>query len=404
MPVPPHSSKPIETVRVAVVSSSTDPIFVRRIGDFLAAMETVCPPMVVDISTMLGLSIGPDQIIDDDQISNQDRAALIANDKWPGLLKRLLSDSSSIAVGGCKQIFRVSTTGVIADLVCRHQVEYLNQRVFGPVGAERYVIEAKHVRLYNVGGQDIDAILNTATVWTTEPASGHTPVYNGCPPLMIDSNTIIGARCADNMQTLTDHVWAADLLNTIRTPPPYGRAIDIVFPRPTKRDGVLVHRPVPAMDWVREVAPRVVGDIDVRGAPSDSSSAAATWLGPMERSPVEESVDDDDRSEIVEFCYVLRGGDEDDDHVEYRCVDLSSPDAGTGRQADRSLGSILSAIGPPPAPEAASWACDHCGRAIEDWYDALIGHACDEASIMTFSCLSNTTRRVTGRPRRSSMR
>ena len=72
-------------------------------------MQTACPPMLVNLSTIIDDE--PDQISDDDQTRNQDRAALVANDKRPGLMKLLLKDSSAIAVGGCKVIFRVSTMG-----------------------------------------------------------------------------------------------------------------------------------------------------------------------------------------------------------------------------------------------------------------------------------------------------
>ena len=327
-------------------------------------MHPAFSPHLVNLSLII--DDVQNQIIEGDAAMNEDRVALAANANWPVLLKLLLKDSADIAVGGCQVIIRVSSAGVVADYVCRDEVEFLNARTYREDTVNRQIIEAKHVSLLNVAAEDVAGLLDAAIVWTSESASEHPPVYDGYPryrPLL----TTVGERCTKHKLEIADHVWNADLVCTNRTSPPYGKATRVVFPEPGQFDVDLDYRPVLAMECLLEVAPRVVGDIDVRGAPSGSSVAAATWLGPMRTTPVEESVGDDDRSEIVEFRDVLRGGDEDDDHAEYRCVDPSSPDAGADRYHGRSLGSILEEyIGPTP-PTAPAWACDHRGRVIDTW-------------------------------------
>ena len=98
MLVPPNSLKPAATVRVAVVSSPIDYTRVCRIRDCLSHMQTACPPLLVNLSTII--DDVQDQISDDDETMNEDRVALAANDNWPVLLKLLLKDSAAIAVGG----------------------------------------------------------------------------------------------------------------------------------------------------------------------------------------------------------------------------------------------------------------------------------------------------------------
>ena len=111
----------------------------------------------------------------------------------------------------------------------------------------------------------------------------------------------------------------------------------------------------------------------------DRSSVEKTDLG------IEDSSDGDDASEIV--SYALPSQDDDqtvwvDDRD--RSQDIASGGGGP------SLGSIVSEDGPLPRPERPSWACDECGAQhdiLDDWYDVLVGHGCDQVSMMSFPLL-----------------
>ena len=169
MPSHPYASTPVATVRVAVISSSTDEARVCLIRDCLSRMHPALSPLLVNLSTII--DDVQDQISDDAETMNEDRVALAANANWPVLLKLLLKDSARIAVGGCQVILRVSSTGVVADYVCRDEVDYLNARSFRTDAVERQVIEAKHVSLLNVAEEDVAGMLNAAIVWANQSAS-----------------------------------------------------------------------------------------------------------------------------------------------------------------------------------------------------------------------------------------
>ena len=102
------------------------------IRDCLSRMHPAFSPLLVNLSVIIGDV--QDQISDGDATMNEDRVALAANDNWPVLLKLLLKDSAAIAVGGCQVILRFSSTGDVADYVCRDEVDYLNERWHGIAG------------------------------------------------------------------------------------------------------------------------------------------------------------------------------------------------------------------------------------------------------------------------------
>ena len=215
--IPLFSLTPVATVSAVVISSSIDHARVCLIRDCLSQMHPAFSPLLVNLSVII--DDVQDQIIDGDAAMNEDRVALAANASWPVLLKLLLKDSADIAVGGCQVIIRVSSTGVVADYVCRDGVEFLNARTYRDDTVNRQIIEAKHVSLLNVAAEDVAAELDAAIVWTSKSASEHPPVYDGCSryrPLQ----TTVGERGTRHRLELADHVWNADLACTNFTSPP----------------------------------------------------------------------------------------------------------------------------------------------------------------------------------------
>ena len=283
-------------------------------------------------------------------------------------------------------IFRTSTTGVVADYVCRDEVLFLNQRTHRVGTDNKQIIDAMHVSLLNVADEDVAATIDAAILWTTEPPNEHPSDYNA----MASLSTNVGDR---HRLDVFDHVWNAGLTYTNRTSCPYGKAIRILFPNISVFGNFAYHQ-VPAVDWLSDFArhaQRGTDYIDNRGEPSSSRTSAAVWLGPSSTPPVESSVGDDDRSEIVGYCDNMRGVAVDDD-VEDPSAGPSSPYPAAGRHAGLTLGSILEETGFPPAPTAGPWACDHRGHPNDRWWHTLRSHGCDETSTMAFYLLASHSR------------
>ena len=79
---------------------------------------------ILDINDSLGLS--PDEMNHIDGLAATlltVQTSLICKVRWPALVQELLGDSSAVAVGGCRVVFRVDESGLISDAVCRKEVE-----------------------------------------------------------------------------------------------------------------------------------------------------------------------------------------------------------------------------------------------------------------------------------------
>ena len=353
---------------------------------------------IVDISDTLGLSDDEYNYIHGRSVADPGvQDVIVRSDRWSGLIEALISESSGLAMGGCRVTLRTDRHGgVLSDSACEKEVALFNCLSVHIGSRTMPIFQAKQFRLTNIDGTHIGRVIDRAIAWANEPVTpDHDIHFAMVTPGTCDGDPTDNTECRRSMESVLQYTYESTFPFYNRQSPPYRTGIVVrLQPRTEPIVEIKEHLVATFVPDVPQPPPIVVDTPTVRrwSSAKRSKSPAVKWLG-------------DDPSHDGDHGGGSTGTQPppSDDRIVWAdgrgpfSQDIESADGGGGQVpsqvvvAPGSLGSIVSDVGLPLPADRPVWARNYLGESstiAEAWYDELVGHGCGEPSIMGFMALA----------------